>query len=42
MSEALVIWSLSRSDNGTHMSYPDGFNWRTGSGLNCQWYDTLE
>jgi len=38
----LVIWSLSHSDHGTHMPYSDGLGWSAGSGMNCQWYGTLE
>ena len=38
----LVIWSLSRLDNGTRRPCPDGFDWSAGSSMNCQWYKTLE
>ena len=41
-SGTLVIWSLSRLDNGTRRPCPDGFNWSAGSSMNCQWYGTLE
>jgi len=41
-SGTLVIWSLSRLDNGTRMPSPNGFDWSAGSSMNCQWYRTLE
>jgi len=41
-SGILVIWSLSRLDNGTRMRCPDGFDWNAGSSMNYQWYGTLE
>ena len=41
-SGTLVIWSLSRLNNGTRMTCPDGFDWGAGSSMNCQWFGTLE
>ena len=38
----LDIWSLSRSDHGTHMPCSDGFDWSASSDKNCQWYGTLK
>ena len=41
-SGTLVIWLLSRLDNGIRRPCPDGFDWSAGSSMNCQWYGTLE
>jgi len=41
-SGTLVIWSLSRSDNDTHMSCSDGFSSSTSYSMDCQWYVTWE
>jgi len=38
----LVIWSLSRLDNGNHMPCLDGFGRSASSGMNCWWYGTLK
>jgi len=38
----LIIWSLFCSDHGTRMPYSDRFGRSSGSGMNCQWYGTLE
>jgi len=41
-SGTLIIWSFSRSNNGTRMPYSDGFGWSMDSSMNCQWYGILE
>jgi len=38
----LVIWSLSRSDNGTRMLCSDEFCWGTSFSMDCQRHETLQ